>query len=201
MMKAVLNNRMKRGSAERGIGLIEVLVALVIFALGVVGMAGLQLRTMSSTMDSTQRSYVISKTQDIADRIRSNGIPAKSYLGTYNENLDFCDTEVTIKCADNVAADVAACTVPAMVAFDMYDVFCAGDNELASDGSYEQQVAEWKVVVGCERPIAGVMTPTTECDGSADEVIIESSWFARSVDDGDLSAEPKRDSMILRFIP
>ena len=61
------------GAAQRGVGLIEVLIALVVFALGVVGMAGLQLRTMSITLDSAQRTYVVTKSQDIADRIRANG--------------------------------------------------------------------------------------------------------------------------------
>ena len=75
-------------TAQSGIGLIEVLIALVVFALGVVAMAGLQLATISMTMDSTQRTYVISKSQDIADRIRSNGIPASTYLtGTNEYNL------------------------------------------------------------------------------------------------------------------
>ncbi len=186
MRQAVLNNR----SRQRGIGLIEVLVALVIFALGVVGMAGLQLRTMSSTMDSTQRSYVIAKSQDIADTIRSNGIPPKDYLRTYNEDDDYCDTPVIGR------------TVGQIAAFDMYEVFCAGDTDHASTGSYNKQVAEWMVEISCEYPdaVTGVVTPTTSCDEFAAQVVIETSWFARSVDD-DLTADPKRDSMTLRFIP
>lgn len=185
-MQAVLNNRL----LQRGIGLIEVLVALVIFALGVVGMAGLQLRTMSSTMDSTQRSYVIAKSQDIADTIRSNGIPLQDYLGTYNDDGDYCDTAVTGR------------TVGQIAAYDMYEVFCAGEADHASTGSYNKQVAEWKVEISCEYPdaVTGVMTPTLTCEEFATEVIVDTSWFARSVDD-DLTAEPKRDSMTLRFIP
>lgn len=200
-MKAVLNNYSMKRAVERGVGLIEVLVALVIFALGVVGMAGLQLRTMSSTMDLTQRSYVIAKTQDIADRIRSNGIPAKQYLNTYNANGNFCDAGVPSGCADSVSADAIACAPVEMVAFDLFDAFCADENNPhASDGSYEKQVLEWQVDIACEFPLAGVMTPTTECNELGARVVIETSWFARSVDD-DLTAAPQRDSMTLRFVP
>ena len=54
------------GASQRGVGLIEVLIALVVFALGVVSMAGLQLRTMSITLDSAQRTYVVTKSQDLS---------------------------------------------------------------------------------------------------------------------------------------
>lgn len=195
-MTAALNNRSVVRSAQRGVGLIEVLIALVVFALGVVGMAGLQLRTMAVTMDSTQRSYVIAKSQDIADRIRSNGIPVSKYLGDYSEENDFCDTPATQQCADIESSNAATCDEDQMAAFDMYDAFCVGD------GSYDSKVAEWQAVISCEYPdvTTGTMTATTVCDELGARVTINTSWFARSLD-ADQAAASTRDSMALRFVP
>ncbi len=180
---------------QRGVGLLEVLIALVIFALGVVGMAGLQLRTMSITMDSTQRSYVVAKSQDIADRIRSSGIEPSRYLRTYNEAGDFCDVEPTEICSDIDGAFAVQCTIDQMVNFDLYDAFCTGD------GSLEGEVAEWQVTIGCEFDDGTGMQSTTSCDELAARVTIETSWFARSLDEDAASDEPRRDSMMLRFVP
>jgi len=198
--------KLQTKAKQHGVGLIEVLIALVIFALGVVGMAGLQLRTMSVTIDSTQRSYVVAKSQDIADRIRSSGIEPRQYLGTYNASGDYCATPVAAVCADNVDSDVLACTPAQMFAFDLYDAFCEGDDGAAdttvNNSSLENQVAEWQAVITCEfLNNAGVMVPTTACDEFGATVNVEVSWFARSVANDASAADPERDSMTLSFVP
>ncbi len=216
-MQAV--SRIARSSVnERGVGLIEVLIALVVFALGVVGMAGLQLRTLSVTMDSSQRTVVVAKTQDLADRIRSNGIPAAHYLGVYSSGLsanpdatnNFCDTTPT-SCSDNAATNATVCTVAQMVLFDLFDTFCVGtDNSLENNGSLESNVADWEVNISCEYPNAsGVMTGTTSCNELAATVDITTVWFGRS-SIGTATAAPatapatavtdQNESMTLRFV-
>lgn len=206
MTKAVLNKRLAKPmkfqnlATQRGVGLIEVLIALVIFALGVVGMAGLQLRTMSVTIDSTQRSYVVSKAQDIADRIRSSGIPTADYLtvnnpASANSDGTYCDTPVATVCADAQGNDVTQCSVPEMRAFDLFDALCVGE------GSLQQQVAEWQSNITCQYPLAGVMTDTASCNELGATVTIDISWFARSVANDASATNPERDSMRLRFVP
>lgn len=197
---AVHNKTLPRAVALRGAGLIEVLIALVIFALGVVGMAGLQLRTMSVTMDSTQRSFVVAKSQDVADRIRSNGIPVGLYLNTYSDQANFCDTPVSPVCSDVVGTDVTdanACTPAQMVAYDLYDAYCIGEGSFDHKG----QVADWQVMISCDYPLAGVMTSTTDCSELGATVTIETSWFGRSVSNDTAAADGQIDSMILRFVP
>ena len=201
MLKAARNKRTSLSLArrdvatQRGVGLIEVLIALVIFALGVVGIAGLQLGTFSVTLDSTQRSYVIAKSQDIADRIRSNGIESSKYLNTYNAAGNYCDTVVLPSCADDETNDAPACTDDQMAAFDLFDAFCVGQ------GSFEEQVTEWQTVISCEYPVAGVMTNTTDCNELGATVIVQTSWFGRSVSNDVDEADQKRESMTLRFVP
>ena len=198
-----LSDALNGVTTQRGVGLIEVLIALVIFAIGVVGMAGLQLGTISVTMDSTQRSYVVAKSQDVADRIRSNGIDPSMYLGTYNApGTNYCDTAAAVtSCADSENDDVAACTPDQLQAFDLFDVFCVGDGGFENQAEDRQQVLEWQTVISCEYPVAGVMTNTTDCNELGATVIIETSWFGRSVSNDVNAADQQRESMTLRFVP
>jgi len=205
-MKTVINSQRLTVASQSGISLLEVLIALVIFALGVVGMAGLQLGTMRVTMDSTQRSYAVAKSQDIADRVRSNGIAPSSYLGTYNDEGDYCTTNEPAEiCTDVVGADAVQCTTDQMVAFDLYDAFCTSNGNVGAEkvgnGSLEDEVAEWLVVIGCEFDDGTGIKATTACDELGARVTIETSWFARSFDTDVTTDEPRRDSMMLRFVP
>ncbi len=207
-MTAVLNKHRSLSSVrsgvatQRGVGLIEVLIALVVFALGVVGMAGLQLGTMSVIIDSTQRTYVVANAQDVADRIRSNGIDPALYLGIYNApGTDYCGTAVVTSCADSQAGDAAVCTPAQLQEFDLFDAFCVGDGSFENQATGQQQVEEWQTVISCEYPLAGVMTNTTVCNELGATVVIETSWFGRSVSNTASTADQQRESMTLRFVP
>ena len=56
----------------QGSSLIEVLITLLIFAVGLLGFAGLQLNALQSTADSSQRSQAVWISQELAERIRAN---------------------------------------------------------------------------------------------------------------------------------
>lgn len=57
---------------QRGASMIELLVALVIFAFGMLGLAGLQTRTMEFSQSSLYRSQATALTDDILDRMRAD---------------------------------------------------------------------------------------------------------------------------------
>lgn len=80
-----------------GISLIEVLVAIVILAFGLLGLAGLQLKVQSSEMESFQRAQALLLAQDMANRISANRVNAASYvsdseLGTGDSQPGICTT-------------------------------------------------------------------------------------------------------------
>jgi type IV pilus assembly protein PilV len=54
----------------RGATMIEVLVSIIIFAFGVLGFAGLQLRALASNQSSLQRSQAAVLVDDVMDRMR-----------------------------------------------------------------------------------------------------------------------------------
>ncbi|MBS0289912.1 MAG: type IV pilus modification protein PilV [Proteobacteria bacterium] len=56
----------------RGFTLLEVLIALVIFSIGLLGLAGLQVLSLRSAGDSILRTVAIIQANDMVDRLRAN---------------------------------------------------------------------------------------------------------------------------------
>jgi type IV pilus assembly protein PilV len=69
-----------------GFSLIEVLVALVIFSFGMLGLAGLQTRMLTFSQSSLQRSQAMALTDDILDRMRLDR--ANAINGAWNTSLE-----------------------------------------------------------------------------------------------------------------
>lgn len=60
------------GRRQRGVTLLEAMIAIVIVALGVLGVLGVQLRTLSDTQTSVRRAQAIRLVEDLNERVRSN---------------------------------------------------------------------------------------------------------------------------------
>lgn len=67
------------GGRQKGFGLIEVLVALLILAVGLLGMASLQTASLQQTTGSQTRTQAILLAKDIVERIRANRPNRASY--------------------------------------------------------------------------------------------------------------------------
>jgi type IV pilus assembly protein PilV len=64
----------------RGTSMIEVLVTIVILAIGLLGLAGLETRLQKSEMDSYQRAQALILLNDMAARIAANRYDASNYV-------------------------------------------------------------------------------------------------------------------------
>jgi type IV pilus assembly protein PilV len=69
--------------AARGFTLIEVLVALVVLAFGVLSLARLLARAGEAEIEAVQRTQAIALAQDMVDRINLNRRNAAQYIGDY----------------------------------------------------------------------------------------------------------------------
>lgn len=58
--------------SQQGVGMIEVIVALVILAIGVLGFSAMQLRAASTTNEAINNVYATSIARDLAERMRVN---------------------------------------------------------------------------------------------------------------------------------
>lgn len=79
----------------RGVSLIEVLVTVVILAIGLLGLAGLQVRLQSSEIESYQRTHALILLEDMANRVSANRKTAATYvtanpLGTEDSESSTC---------------------------------------------------------------------------------------------------------------
>ncbi|NOQ77116.1 MAG: type IV pilus modification protein PilV [Methylococcaceae bacterium] len=62
---------------NKGFTLLEVLITVIILAVGLLGLAGLQVKSMRNNLSSEHRSQAALLAYDMADRIRSNQKQAK----------------------------------------------------------------------------------------------------------------------------
>lgn len=57
---------------QHGIGLVEVMVAAVITAIGILGYAGMQIQTLSETANAQHRMQALALAGDLVSRVRAN---------------------------------------------------------------------------------------------------------------------------------
>ena len=96
---------------QRGFTLLEALLTLFVLTIGILGVAGLQMRAMSSGGMAMQRTVVLMKTQELLERMRANRANLISYAGT--------GTGADGGCSEG-AATAVACAGVAMASHDLF---------------------------------------------------------------------------------
>jgi type IV pilus assembly protein PilV len=103
------NHRGLNGRArEAGFNIIEVLVALVVLAVGMLGIASLYIVTLRSSGSALQRTQAINLASDLGDRIRANRNAGPAYEGAAAADGDDC------------LGAAATCTPAEMAAHDLF---------------------------------------------------------------------------------
>lgn len=57
---------------QQGVGLVEVLVALILLSIGVLGFSILQVRAMDASLDASKRIQAMNLARDLSERMRAN---------------------------------------------------------------------------------------------------------------------------------
>ncbi|MDH5823828.1 type IV pilus modification protein PilV [Luteimonas sp. RD2P54] len=103
-----MNRRSGRSLAGRtaGFSMIEVMVALLVLALGLLGFALLQTMNLRYTQSANQRTQATNLTYDLLDQMRANRFAAAWYAG--EAGADFDAGEVTsADCEERTVGTVA----------------------------------------------------------------------------------------------
>jgi type IV pilus assembly protein PilV len=153
--------RALRGANQHGFNLIEVLVTLVLFAIGLLGLAGLQTRSLSNTHASVYRTIASQQAYDLADRIAANlaGVIAGNY-----DNL-------TATVPTNPNCVTSGCTPAKMALTDQYQWLRA--NAVVLPGGSGTA----RCVIG---PAATCVTNTTGANRVFDITVI---WVEKGMED------------------
>jgi len=100
----------RRALCARGFSLIEVLVALVVLCVGLLGIASLYVVTLQSSGSAISRTQAVNLASDLADRIRANRNVPDSY--TFNGTATLTDQACV--------GSSASCTEAQMAAHDLF---------------------------------------------------------------------------------
>lgn len=76
-----LNLPLKHARYSTGFTLVEILVALIVLSIGMLGIAALYLETLRANRSAMVRTQAVALASDLADRIRANRVPAGTYSG------------------------------------------------------------------------------------------------------------------------
>lgn len=100
----------------RGFTLLEILITLIILAVGMLGLANLQSKIHVTEIESYQRAHAVLLIQDMVDRMNSNRNPAglaayasADVLGTDADGKPVEDEDCTLAVDPNKSAKVLAC--------------------------------------------------------------------------------------------
>lgn len=84
---------------QKGVGLMEVLVALVILAIGVLGFSALQLKGMEAAQEANEQAIAVNFARDLAERMRVNRSALSQYatfINTIEEGYRGCTSTNSI---------------------------------------------------------------------------------------------------------
>ncbi len=91
---------------SKGFSLVEVLIALIIMSVGMLGIAGLYVQSMQAGRTSMLRHHAVTLAGDIADRIRANPIAGAAYTATPGQDNNCVGTGATCDSAQMAAHDI-----------------------------------------------------------------------------------------------
>ena len=114
---------------SEGFTLIEVLVAVVVLAIGLLGLAGLQISSLRGNQSAHSRTQASLIVDDMVERIRANRDSAVTYVdGTITYPLNCGATALPNPyCGDRNGIPAAACTAVQIAAYDGFVWQCGED--------------------------------------------------------------------------
>jgi type IV pilus assembly protein PilV len=104
-----------------GFTLIEVLVSIIVLAMGLIGLASLQATGVKNIQISYNRSQAVHLAQDIADRIRANKSAASTYADVDQNGIgDIQQSPLPGGTLVPICAQAAGCTPVQLAKNDIY---------------------------------------------------------------------------------
>jgi type IV pilus assembly protein PilV len=139
---------MLKRSPHNGFSLIELLVAVVVFSVGLLAVAGLQTVSKSANFEGLQRTTASHVAQGLLEDIRANG----NGMAVYLASADLGGGQTGAEPAPNCSTIAAPCNAAQKAAHDLWFW------ESVVDGSQETNI---------EGSVGGIVSPTICLSGPA----------------------------------
>lgn len=165
---------------ETGTSLIEVLVTLLIFAVGLLGFAGLQVNALQSTSDSAQRSQAVWINQELAERMRAN---PEANNAAYTGVAANCSNLPAPMCSDYfdpvtaTKINATECTAAQVAAFDIWEAQCSYSSVVAYQANAAAANGRYSSRDFLSRP-AGA-TPAIGLAANGTRLTITTNWLSK----------------------
>ena len=178
---------------QQGVGLVEVLVAALIIAVGLLGIASLQATSLQASIDAETRIKATNLASELTDRIRANLALDNSYMIDQSGATSSLCAVAPTSCSDapGTTTSGSACNTAQMTQDDLYAVIC-------SASGISNRLPGGTLQVTC----ADIDTDDADSctDGSIMEIKI--AWLTRkNITDNTTTADDYTDSVTMPFIP
>ena len=137
---------MMKLSEQHGFSLIELLVSIVVFSIGLLAVAGLQTVSKSANYESVQRTTASHVAYGLLEDMRTNGNGIDIYLAS----ADLGGSVIAAEPAPNCSAMAAACNAAQKAAHDLW---------------FWESMLDGVLEVGAEGASGGLVEPTICIDG------------------------------------
>lgn len=118
-----MNNRNFKTDQNHGFTLLEVMIAMVIFAVGMLGLAGIQALSLENSHSSYTRSQAVLLAYEMVDRMKANSSASASYISP---------AATTSGAAPGTLCDAVQCSTAQMASFDLWQWKQSVENSLLS---------------------------------------------------------------------
>ncbi|WP_071871944.1 type IV pilus modification protein PilV [Atopomonas hussainii] len=180
---------------QAGASLIEVLVALLIFTIGLLGFAALQLSALQNTSDSAQRSQATWVLQDLAERIRAN---PQAAITEYTTGAVCTDLPAKI-CSDHInpisgnKVNAEACSATEMATFDRWEAQCSYAATATYQANSVSGSARYTSRDFISAPSSGQPISVT---ASGSVLTLTANWFSKGVQSQQSNASSNLNSSL-----
>jgi len=143
---------MPRIPLQHGFSLIEILVAVLVVAIGLLGVAGMQLVGLKGNHQSFSKNQAAHHTQALLERIRGNsaGVTANHYV------FDSTTYDCNVEPAKNCGLVSELCDASEIAAYDLFRSFCGSKGGVVGGmkGDLSNAVLKISCPVTCKASIS-----------------------------------------------
>lgn len=141
-----------RPTATSGFSLIEVLVAIVVLSIGVLGVVAVQTLGVRANHDALLRSQALALASDMVERMHANrpAVAAMAYADVDSAGGAIsCATPPSPYCEEQAAGPAEPCTPQQMAQHDQYVVFCGYPASSGRAGGVQDLLPGGRLRVEC----------------------------------------------------